>query len=429
MRGGKAFNIILGAIALLLFYMGLKYNPSFFSNLLNRSLPESYIWKVHAFNALCFASAILIIFFRKKIFEKRKELFLLITSLTLCFLLLEGAAGFWLCNFASDEQLARYAEYGQCGILSMYMPQPYLNFALTPNYKSRDCLNQHNSLGFRGKEITIPKPNNIFRIATIGGSTTYTTKVKNWKKAYPAQLESVLKEKGHNNIEVINAGVGSYNSWESLLNLQLKILDTQPDMLIIYHAVNDVHARLVNPDYYKRDGTGRRKQWEKPKYPLFIMKSTLVRMIAGRNPFGIDSFVSAPTSVERLKEEGFNQALNTTPLNAIEKNAPTYFEENLRSMITIALNNNISIMLATFDYVPFNTDYISSEHYRKAIEEHNNIIKRLGREYGLPVFDFRGKMPLDKSYWADGKHVTEKGARKKAELFADYIIKNKLILS
>ena len=54
-------------------------------------------------------------------------------------------------------------------------------------------------------------------------------------------------------------------------------------------------------------------------------------------------------------------------------------------------------------------------------------MKEVAERNGVPIFDFASVMPTDKKYWADGRHVNELGAEKKAELFADFIHKNGLI--
>jgi lysophospholipase L1-like esterase len=80
----------------------------------------------------------------------------------------------------------------------------------------------------------------------IGGSTTYTIKVEDDDKTFTQQLEWIIaNDYGYRNVEVINAGVGGYTSWESLINLEFRVLNLQPDLIAVYHGVNDIHARLV----------------------------------------------------------------------------------------------------------------------------------------------------------------------------------------
>ena len=57
---------------------------------------------------------------------------------------------------------------------------------------------------------------------------------------------------------MINAGLAGWSSWESMINFQLRLLDLEPDLIIVYHAVNVLHARLVwPPEAYQPDNSGR----------------------------------------------------------------------------------------------------------------------------------------------------------------------------
>ena len=47
-------------------------------------------------------------------------------------------------------------------------------------------------------------------------------------------------------VEVLNAGVPGYNSWESAIDFQTRVLDAEPDLVVVFFGVNDVHARLVD---------------------------------------------------------------------------------------------------------------------------------------------------------------------------------------
>ena len=181
-------------------------------------------------------------------------------SLIISFFVAEIGLRIFLQNFASEYTFLRYASYnqllkryGETG--RIYSPHPYLGFYLTPNYSKG--ANVHNSLGYRGDEIILPKPRSEYRIVCIGGSTTYTSQVKDYHWSYPYLLQNNLAEMGYENVTVINAGVPGWSTWESLINFQFRVLDLEPDMIIVYHAVNDVGPRIVwPPEAYQGDNFG-----------------------------------------------------------------------------------------------------------------------------------------------------------------------------
>ena len=57
----------------------------------------------------------------------------------------------------------------------------------------------------------------------------------------------------------------------------------------------------------------------------------------------------------------------------------------------------------------------------------NVVVKEVGAENNVLVYDFVKDMPKDKKYWVDGRHVNDAGAELKGKLFAEYIYKNDLV--
>jgi|SRR3989344_583058 len=405
---------------------GLILNPffvqAFFSH--DRNIENKvYIFGVVVFEIVLISLGLLL--FHKPRYYREVTLFF--TSALLLFLVLEMSSRAYLCYFADYSMQSKLLFYGQCNMPSLYEPHPYMNYHGMPDYVSPDNLNMHNSYGFRGPEVIVPRPNSTYRIAALGGSTTYTVDVKDWKKDYPRQLEKELKEiYNYSNIEVVNAGLNSWNTHESLINFEFNVLDLQPDMIIIYDGINDVHSRLVNPSLYRGDNLGRRKQWTTPEIP-FIFHSVFVRLITEINPMGLDQYVDAQTSAAGIFDSGFSSILNGTPMETLQKNKPIYFERNIRDMIAIARENNVSVMLATFAYSRNISDFAGAPHYQFALNEHNEVIKRIGQSHNLPVYDFDSEMPMNRTYSTDGRHVNEKGSELKGQLFAGYIFTNHLI--
>ena len=222
---------------------------------------------------------------------------------------------------------------------------------------------------------------------------------------------------------MINAGAGGYNSWESLINLQFRVLDLAPDLVIVYHGINDVHARFVDPSAYRGDNSGRRKQWEAPSVPI-LEHSCLFRILFKKsgvaNQIGIGNFVSADTFLGYYIED-------YDPIEILKKNPPAYFRRNLNNMITIAKANDVKIMFATWAHSPFFNDYLSSTYRQKAIKENNEVVREVAISNDIPLFNYSDLMPKDQQYWADGRHVNEQGALFKAGLFAQFIHESGLI--
>lgn len=370
--------------------------------------------------------------------------YLLVVLIT--FIALEVIARIWINNFAGERRFLKYASLRQLQkkythAKPRYTPHRYLGHYLTPNHvKGR---NKHNSLGYRSDEIVLPKPEGQFRIVCMGGSTTYTTDVENYQMSYPSLLEKELQARGYGNVSVINAGVGSWTSWESLINFELRVLDLDPDMIIVYHAVNDILARLTwPPEAYRGDNSGSTRP-PVMSMPSILEYSTLLRYLMIRAGLvkphsSIDRNIDAPPDTYYATAFYDQKVRQTYPDGMFEKvsakdmlmtNEPEYFKRNIEHIALIANYRGIKTILATFAYSPeFTTQpTVATEEYKAAYVEMNETLKSVAREMSVNLFDFASVFPADKQYYTDGLHVTVEGAELKAKLFADYIVENRLI--
>ena len=96
-----------------------------------------------------------------------------------------------------------------------------------------------NSYGFRGPEITIEKPDNVYRIFFIGGSTSFGQIASSDAKTIPGILEAKFHENGIKEVEMVNAGINNADSRSETYLIKNVILDFNPDMLIVYDGWNE----------------------------------------------------------------------------------------------------------------------------------------------------------------------------------------------
>ena len=106
--------------------------------------------------------------------------------------------------------------------------------------------NQHNeyvninSFGFRGVEISKEKPENVYRIIMLGGSTLFGYGATSDETTIPGFLQQKFETTNSDfKVEVINAGSsGAYSKTETLY-VKHKLLDFDPDLIIVYDGWND----------------------------------------------------------------------------------------------------------------------------------------------------------------------------------------------
>lgn len=115
--------------------------------------------------------------------------------------------------------------------------KPYLNTSF------QGVLVKTNSQGFRVNSdwVNSKKKDNTFRVVCLGASPTFGWGVT-VEEAYPFQLQEFLREKNKNqqNVEVINAGVIGYTSYQGVNFFTREILPLAPDVITVSYVVNDV---------------------------------------------------------------------------------------------------------------------------------------------------------------------------------------------
>lgn len=178
---------------------------------------------------------------------QRAGLFLL--SLFVTLVCGEIAARIWVAMRWPPERIEQLTTH--TAVRGRFASHPYLPFVLNPSFAD------HNALGFRGAELAPDKPAGVRRVACVGASTTYGLDVTA-EEANPAQLGALLGRE-HGRWEVINAGVPGWVSSESLVDLELRVLPLQPDVVVILQGRNEVFPQAYHgfkPDYthFRRPG-------------------------------------------------------------------------------------------------------------------------------------------------------------------------------
>jgi GDSL-like Lipase/Acylhydrolase family len=137
--------------------------------------------------------------------------------------------------------------------LMNYQFDDYKNIRLTPGFRNTRGI-AHNQQGFRrSTETARVKPDGVYRIFVMGGSTAYglhsmssygQTKysvIRN-DETIDHYLERYLAERlGQGRVEVINAAITSHYSHHHLIYLNQTILKYAPDMIVFVDGTNDYY--------------------------------------------------------------------------------------------------------------------------------------------------------------------------------------------
>lgn len=277
-----------------------------------------------------------------------------------------------------------------------------------------------NAHGFRGPEISLEKPKDVFRILCLGGSTSHSGN-------YPGKLAAALSDtrlEDGRRFEVINAAVPTWNTTQSAIQLLTRGVHLKPDVIVVFHAINDAGMT--------------RFHW------LHGLPEVKASDLGGclRRSSQLASFVW--NRLERLRAarehaRWLGVASGESPLPSedgdVDGASSDVFRTNLVTMLAIAKANGAHVVLAT---MPLNHSDRASRldnvraagaaYYRKLdflvrrVAEHNEVVRELAAEHGASLYDAaKGPLAGDPSGFVDLCHFTEAGAQAFSAGLADLV--------
>jgi len=346
---------------------------------------------------------------------------LLIVSVGLALLVLEiGLRSHLEANGTGAEKRRYLFDDAQLRQDAVEGPMPYLNIAPIPGADTG-----YNELGYRNlDDFAIPKPPDVRRIVAMGDSTTYGLGVR-VDETYPHYLQQILRdERGDDGLEVVNAGVPSYRTWEQVVNLAFRIPELEPDLIILYTSLNDLRSRYYEPDCYRGYNTHRGIAPDAPIYRLGdrdIPASSLYRF-AGIN----QGWLQDPSQGATLAIVLPCGTAYADPSEILAQNPPTYFERNLRAFVGITQALDIPLLLSTWTHDASAADRLP--WWAQAVIEHNEIIRRVADETNTPLLDLaRSDLSAQAGLWGDDSHFVPAGYEQQAQRIAAFIMENDLL--
>ncbi|MHC4661591.1 MAG: GDSL-type esterase/lipase family protein [Planctomycetota bacterium] len=288
--------------------------------------------------------------------------------------------------------------------------EPDIGFILDPECFGdyRECYNPKRHSG--------KAPEGVIRIACLGGSTTFF--------GYPRYLEAAMKKNAPGlRFEIIDAAVPGYAARHSYLNLKKRVSGSRPDIVIIYHGINEL-LHLLNPDIDENyRGRKRPDGIEHASTPVIrlVRKLAVVRFI---NVFAA-----------RISGISDDYSGRVPGLDASKRNIR---RSHMRILLDYIRGIGAKPVLCSFalayggEYTPEIQQKINVQLQRYAcggsaadaagaIEELNSDLRELARQMDVPFADVAGEFPRTVDYFIDSCHHSSKGMKLLAGLIADFI--------
>ncbi len=250
-----------------------------------------------------------------------------------------------------------------------------------------------NSLGFRDYEYTVNKPHGAKRILFLGDSFTLGWGVP-LNNIFPKRLEHMLN-KEHPKVEVINLGVGNYNSMMEHELFKSQGLRLNPDLVVLVYFVNDAEP-TPQPSRFR-----------------FIIKYSYFAA------FLTDQYIKARHRLLRSMElDAYYRHIYSPDSAALSLNRTA-----IKKLIALCRLNNIKLLLVNFPELREfrNYPYMFATEYIRDIADSNNT----------PFLDLMNYLsPVEpSSLWVSDEdpHPNIKAHAVAAEAIYDKITKDELL--
>jgi lysophospholipase L1-like esterase len=354
---------------------------------------------------------------------------------------------FSLVGYIVAGQLLRYFVAGTVATHDAHVFHPYLQNVATPGH-----VGQHvNRWGFKGDEIELTKGERTFRVFVFGGSTVHCGTVP-YEQTHCRVLERRLQAAyPEYKIEVQNLGCEWHATEHDVIKLLFTAQDFSPDLVIMYHGINDVVRSFV-PDLF---GVGEyRSDYRHYLGPVTNLVYPNRALMTAINLFGghwCSDFRFDPVRLEGPEGKGLHNSIilffpKSQPVEIENWAALPAFERNTRDFVAIARSKQMNTLLATQpslyreDLTPHDQELLSFPashqfHGQRAslrsmvrgMKTFNDKARQIAQETDVRLVDLEALMPKTTEYMYDDVHYTKAGNELIGNAFADDIIKWELV--
>ncbi len=284
-----------------------------------------------------------------------------------------------------------------------------------------------NELGFRGPDFKVKKPEGTLRVFCLGGSTTFGPFAASDAHTWPRKLEAKLRElHPDRTIEVVNGGVQGYTTLHTLSNLQFRILEYDPDLVIVYHATNDI--RWASRIGARADPSELHRVWKRHRGLDEVLEESMLVMTIRTWQAEKAMRAPVPDRVRRNLRDDIGEE---------SERGLRMFRRNLEAMTDACRRAGVPIILSSFagPFAEGRPDpdlerrvlkssvgwMLSYEGLWRATERYNAIVREVAAAedatLATPAEELTGRTEL----FVDHCHFSEAGADEMARVMADAV--------
>lgn len=291
---------------------------------------------------------------------------------------------------------------------------------MRPNITTRTI--SINSLGFRGPQITQPKPPETLRIAFVGASTTFCAEVSSNDMTWPHLVTDAIQDQYPDvHIDYVNAAVPGYTVKSSLINFRRHIAPLRPDVTIIYHATNDLsletRALAMEQGVYENHGE-KNRSWLAEHSQLWnlVEKNLRIREVKNDALNARERLEFSPSELGGNFRKSLTQLVNEAKVVS-ELVALTTFSIQIRPGQTA--EQQLVASGSALYYMPF----MDPPGLIEAFQRYNQIIAEVATETGAVLIQGEKLIPGDGEHFNDSVHFKDAGSQIMARRVSEALLK------
>lgn len=251
----------------------------------------------------------------------------------------------------------------------------------------------YNVQRMKGPLATVPKPAGLVRVIAYGDSNTDGPDRGGWTE----QLGTVLAGRTGAQVEVLNAGVAGYSSYQGLLRFRQQIAQLEPDIVLVAFGWNDLATPMGPPD---------RSFVPPPAWQVAIERAAL-------------RYQAFLVLRRWLLEHDAPQPAAASPAHRVP---PGDYAENLLAFDRVAREHGARAVLLTRPYRLATERLAAAGGWRSRVPRYNRLLLDLAAEHGIAAIDVQAAFEAADSDFVDECHFSPAGQARMARLVADALI-------
>ncbi|MGH7893188.1 MAG: SGNH/GDSL hydrolase family protein [Candidatus Binatia bacterium] len=296
-----------------------------------------------------------------------------------------------LAGIFGNEQVP----YSNLGTGKWVISDPELGYRLNP------AGDEINELSIRHAEITMPKPAGVFRVVVLGDSIPWD------RGGFVSSLAGQLAARG--SVEVVNAAVPGYTSYQEVRFFGRYLLRTEPDLVVWTYCLNDNHRFLHRFDAAAQmlftpeamESLEIRSWWDWIVSRSYVLSSLRLGLLGHRRAVS-----AAQVAFSWEARPDFNIAWKDYSWRA--------YAGHLREMVRLLDARRARLAVVIFPYEP-QLDVRTRRDVRDYALKPQAQLLRLCRKYDVPCLDlyptFEAAYDRGAKLYRDQIHLNEEGHR------------------